>query len=291
VTNPAASLPLVTVNGEAVGGDATISVRDRGFTLADGVFETMRVQNGVVFQLERHLRRLRGALDVLGIPARPDVRQWVRDAVAQAGGGTASVRLTVTRGPGPGGLAPPRQVTPTVVVAVNPMPAFASATYERGLTARFAAGRRNEHSPTAGLKTIAFTDSVFEYLEAQRAGVDEAVFLDTAGHCSEATASNLFIWTGAELLTPPVSCAALPGITRRLVQEMASALGIASAERPFEPQALLTAPEAFLTSSLRGLAPLVSVQDDQLGSGTPGPITRRLRDEYAARITQECGAA
>jgi branched-chain amino acid aminotransferase len=281
------SLPYVLVNGSP--DTPAVSVRDRGFTLADGLFETMRVQNGAVFRLDHHLLRLAGGLAMLGIPASPHIREWILDAVARAGVASASVRLTVTRGPAAGGLLPPAEVTPTVVVTISQMPEVAAATYERGLTSRFAAGRRNEHSASAGVKTLAYTDNVLEYLAARRAGVDEAIFLDTAGHCSEATASNLFIWTGDDLVTPPVSCAALPGVTRRLVQELAATGGITWAERPIEPHELLAAQEAFLTSSLRGVAPLVSLQDQPLGSGRPGPLTRQLMEAHAAAIARECG--
>lgn len=284
--------PLVLVNGEHAAGVA-IAATDRGFTLADGVFETMRVHNGIVFRLEHHLRRLDTALTTLGIPSSLAIRQWVKDAVAQSGAGDASVRLTVTRGPGPGGLAVPRDVVPTVVVAVNPMPVFAPEIYANGLRAQFAGGRRNEHSATAGLKTLAYTDNVLGYLDARRAGVDDAIFLDTAGHCSEATSSNLFIWTGRELLTPPLACAVLPGITRHLVLDAATTLGIPVAERAFDAGDLLKAQEAFLTSSLRGIAPLVAMHgpDERrpLGSGTPGPITRQFSEVHAAAIAEECG--
>ena len=113
---------------------------------------------------------------------------------------------------------------------------------------------------TAGLKTLAYVDAVAGLLEARRAGADEALFLDTEGHCSEATASNLFIWTGAELVTPPLSCGVLPGITREAVLELATLRGTRqSAERAFGLDELLAADEAFLTSSLRGVAPLVRV--------------------------------
>lgn len=282
------SLPYTLVNGSAE--VSSVSVRDRGFTLADGVFETMRVHDGIVFRLDRHLLRLAGALTALGIPQPPHVREWVVSAVAGAGVASASVRLTVTRGPGAGGLAVQADVTPTVVVTINAMPGFSPAIYERGLTARFAGGRRNEHSATASLKTLAYTDNVVAYLEARRSGVDEALFLDTAGHCSEATASNLFAWTGSELVTPPLSCGVLPGITRALVLEVASTLDLPSAERVMEPGELLAAPEAFLTSSLRGVVPLVSVQDQYLGTGAPGMVTRQVMAACAAAIARECAA-
>src|SRR3954462_6744954 len=103
-----ASLPLVFVDGELTeAGSGSISPRDRGFTLADGLFETMRVHNGIVFRLDRHLTRLSGGLRVIRIPQPRQRRGWVERAGAQAGPSSLSVRLTVTRGQAPGGLAPP----------------------------------------------------------------------------------------------------------------------------------------------------------------------------------------
>src|SRR5215216_5447661 len=226
------SLPLVFVNGEHADVDArSISPRDRGFTLADGLFETMRARRGGVFRLAQHLARLSAGLQALAIPEPPELGRWVQDAVRQAGPVDLSIRLTVTRGPGPGGLAPPAQVQPTVVLSVHAMPAFAADTYTIGLRAVVASGRRNAQSPTAGLKTIAYTDAIVAWLEAQRAGADEAIFLDTNGHCSEATASNLFIYRDGIVLTPPVTCAALPGVTRAAIIELARAADMRAEER------------------------------------------------------------
>jgi len=283
-------LPAVWVNGaRQPSAGPHLSARDRGLTLADGVFETMRAQAGTVIRLDRHLARLVQALAALEIPVQPELREWVLDAVRAVGGGDASVRLTVTRGVDMGGVAPPVDARPTVIIAVNPPPVFPAAVYADGLTAHVASGRRNEHAMTAGLKTLAYTDAVAALLEARRAGADEALFLDTEAHCSEATSSNLFAWTGTTLVTPPVSCGALPGITRAAVLELASALGVPRAERVFGLDDLLGAKEAFLTSSLRGLAPLVQVGAHPIGRGTPGALTRQLADAYTALIARECG--
>ena len=143
---------------------------------------------------------------------------------------------------------------------------------------------------TVGLKTLAYTEAVMALLEAQHAGADEALFLDTKGHCSEATSSNLFVWTGRTLLTPPASCGALPGITRQAVLEVATARGVPTAQRPFGLDHLLDAEEAFLTSSLRGLAPLVRVGGHTIGLGTPGrldpPARRCLHCSGRTRVRQ-----
>ena len=284
--------PSIWVNGTRHEVEGThVSGRDRGLTLADGVFETMRAHGGTVFRLERHLSRLHHALDVLAIPAPPAIRDWVLDAVQTFDAAHASVRLTVTRGPAPAGLAPPHDASPTVIVAVNPMPQFPSTIYSSGLRLQVATGRRNERAETAGLKTTGYTDAIVAFARAQRAGADDALFLDTEGHCSEATSSNLFVWTGDLLVTPPLSCAVLPGITRATVLELAAALGIDAAERAFAVDTLLGAREAFLTSSLRGLAPVVRVDESMIGDGAPGELTRRLAASYAALVAEQCGIA
>jgi branched-chain amino acid aminotransferase len=141
---------------------------------------------------------------------------------------------------------------------------------------------------TAGLKTLAYTDSVAAMLEARGAGADEALFLDTAGHCSEASASNLFAVIGGHLVTPPTSCAALTGITRAAVLELAADLRIGAAESPFGLADLMSADEAFLTSSLRAIVPLVRVDGRDIGRGSPGSVTRQVMGAYDALVEREC---
>jgi len=286
-----ASFSAIWINGERMRPDAPhLSARDRGFTLADGLFETMHLFHGTIFLLDRHLRRLTRGLAALGIPARSELRDWVLDAVDAAGDVEAGVRLTVTRGPGAAGVAPPADVRPTVTVTVNPLPAVPPDVYASGLAAHVASGRRNQHAMTSGLKTLAYTDAIAAYLEAQRAGAADAIFLDTDGHCSEATSNNLFALIGGTLVTPPESCGALPGITREAVLELAPVLGVQTAERPFALAELVAADEAFLTSSLRRIAPLVRVGERPIGNGRPGDLTRRCADAYLSLVRAECGS-
>ena len=281
---------IVWVNGERQADEAAhVSARDRGFTLGDGVFETMRATDGSIFRLDRHLARLDRGLTMLAIPAPRTLREWVSHAATTVAAPEAAIRLTVTRGPGPAGVPPPAQPQPTVVISAGPLPAFPPSVYTDGLSAHVAAGRRNEYAMTAGLKTLSYVDAIAALLEAERAGADEALFLDTEGHCSEATASNLFAWTGTTLVTPPRSCGALPGITREAVYELAHAEGVAVAERAFGLDDLLAAEEAFLTSSLRGIAPLVRVGTTPIGHGTPGELTHRMTAAYLALIDREGG--
>jgi branched-chain amino acid aminotransferase len=286
---------LVWIDGQRTAvGSAHVSVHDRGLTLADGVFETMHVRGLKAFRLDRHLARLRQGLSVLEMPVPSELDAWVLGAlgdegVRPPGAPDASLRVTVTRGVGPPGLGVPAEVEPTVIVSVSPMPTFA-AIHAKGLVLHVASGRRNERAMTAGLKTLAYTDAVAGLLEARHAGADEALFLDTEGHCSEATASNLFAWSGVSLMTPPLSCGVLPGVTREAVLELARAQGLAVAERAFGFEELRAAGEVFLTSSLRRVAPVVRIGEHVVGSGKPGPLTARLIAAYDMLVDRECGA-
>jgi branched-chain amino acid aminotransferase len=283
--------PIVWVNGRRLAPDAPhVSARDRGFTLADGVFETMKAHNRRVFRLDSHLTRIEGALRTLQIPVPAELREWVLAAIDAGELAHGVVRLTVTRGVGPGGVAAPADPAPTVVVIVTSMPPPANAVYEQGVSAHVASGRRNEHAMTSGLKTLAFTDAIAATLEAQRAGADEALFLDVAGHCSEGAASNVFAVVGGTVVTPPLTCGVLPGITRATVLGCAPGLGLSAVERILGLEELAAADEAFLTSSFRGVVPLVRLNRRAIGTGTPGVITRQIMAAYGALVSGECGA-
>lgn len=279
-------MPQVWLDGRLLDqAEASIAIGDRGFLLGDGLFETMRAYAGRVFRLESHLERLRAGAERLGIPLPAGLEQAVLDTVAAndaAPGGDTAVRLTVTRGEAGNGLlpasaeAPPESTALVTARPYHPDPAW----YERGITAGIARGRLDEHSATAGLKSLGYLEAIVAMREAAAAGYQDALFLDSAGHLAEGAASNLFLVVAGELLTPPLACGILPGITRATVMTLARARGLPCREQTLEPAVLGAASEAFLTSSLRELAPLVSVDGRRVGDGRPGPITRALLEDY-----------
>jgi branched-chain amino acid aminotransferase len=284
--------PLLWVDGRRVDpARPQLSAFDRGFTLSDGLFETMLARGGRIFRLGPHLARLERGARTLGIPLQDSLEPLIARALQEAsaeGLAQASVRLTVSRGPGPAGVAAPHVLHPTIVLAIQPLPDFPPALYERGLAAITAAGRRNERSLTAGLKTLAYADAIMALAQAQAVSADEAIFLDTEGHVSEATASNVFALVHDTLVTPPRSCGVLRGITRAAVLELATTLGLRAEERVLAEGELRAASEAFLTSSLRAVAPLVILDGRPIGTSAPGPITQRVMDAYAALVRREC---
>jgi branched-chain amino acid aminotransferase len=286
-----AARPLIWIDGRLVdASDAGISPLDRGFTLADGLFETMRAYHGTVFRLDAHLRRLAAGAAILGIPVPADVPHMVAaaaGAVRDLGWADAALRLTMTRGVGPRGLAPPVGVDPTAVLTASALPPREPLP-ARSVRVCTATARRNEFAATAGVKTLAYVESVVALAHAHTAGDDDAIFLDTAGHVCEATSSNVFVVAGATLRTPPRECGVLPGITRAVVLELAGAMGLAAREDVIAPHDLAGADEAFLTSSIRELAPIAGVDGAQLPNGAPGPVTRRIAQAFAELVEREC---
>ena len=276
---------LMWVNGKQVDPAAPhLSALDRGFNRADGLFETMRSYDGHVAFLSRHMHRLAGGARALGL-ALPDLSEQVLTGALVArerGWGDAAIRLTVSRGVGDLGLPPTAGVEPTVVVIASPLPVNPPGIYERGITVQIAKGRRNEYSVTSGLKTLAYVEAVIALTAAREAGFDDALFLDIEGHVAEGPISNIILVKSRTLITPPLTCGILPGITRAVVLEIGAELGFGIEERPVERAEMDTADEMFYTSSLRELYPIVKVDEKPVGDGRPGPAYKELHRAYEA---------
>lgn len=249
---------------------AALSTQDRGFTLGDGLFETMKVHNGRVLRLDGHLARLEEGARLLRLPL-----PWTRDALATAIGAVldanglpdAVARLTVSRGTGPRGILPPPEPHPTLVISAAPLPAPLPPA--RLCLARTT--RRNEHSPLARIKSLNYLDNIIARQEAAERGYDDALLLNTQGRIAEGTYANLFAIIDGHLVTPPVSDGALPGILRREI------LAAGGRELSLTVETLARAEEAFLTSSL-GIRSILSIADRPLPSRA---LADRLREAVA----------
>lgn len=259
--------------------DAVVSVFDHGFTVGDGIFETMRSQNGRVFLWPWHLERLHSSAHILGlrVPGDALLSEVLRAVVqANAAEGSARVRLTISAGAGPLGSARDASA-PTVVCATAPVP-------ERHGPAvlHVAPWPRNERSPLAGAKSTSYAENVVALAAAQAAGASEAVFANTAGNLCEGTGSNIFIVRDGRALTPPVSAGPLPGVTRRFV------LGLGDASVPVEEAAITMAEfeqadEVFLTSTFQDVRAVTQVGSKRW---EVGPVTAELARRFAARASE-----
>ncbi len=282
-------------------GAPALAVTDRGFQLGDGVFETIRVRRGIAIDLALHLGRLREGLAALEIPLALDdgsLADGIAATVAANAPADAAVRITVSRGaPVERGLLPAgwRAVTPTVVIQAWPIGGPPPATIARGVRAITSIQRRDPAHPLASVKTTSRADHVLVKLEAERAGVDDALVLTLAGDVAEATTANVAVITrgstGLELVTPPLSAGILAGATRDwlLSAEGAVAVGLPAREAPLSPAALLGADEAILCSSVAGIVALVALDGRAIGDGRPGPWSARLREAREAWIRQRAG--
>ncbi|SMH62176.1 aminotransferase class IV [Azospirillum agricola] len=252
---------------------ARVDPADRGFTLGDGLFETLRVSDDTPRHLGRHLARLRAGAALLDLPLPWSDAELAaameRLLAATTGPREGSLRLTVTRGVAARGVLPPAAPSPSLLITRGGLPPDGPV---RAVVATVT--RRNEHSPLSRLKTLNYLDAILARQEAARRGADDALLLNTAGRLAEASAANLFLRRGDRLLTPPVAEGALPGIARALVLEDHAA-GLPVEEHPLTLADLAGADEAFLTNSL-GLRPLVAVDGVAVGDGRPGPIFRSL---------------
>lgn len=265
-------------------GERHVSALDRGFTLGDGVFETIRVADGKPFRLAVHLARLRTSANALQLPipwSDEDLASGVSEVTRANRLAEAVVRLTVSRGAARArGLLPPPHSVPTLVVQASPFRELSPEKLARGFGVSTSAIRRNESSPTSRIKTCNYLDNVLARLEAERAGSDEAVMLNSAGYLACCSAANLFLVAEGRIRTPAVECGVLAGITRQVVRELIGHLGLVWEEGWLSPAELVAAEGAFLTNSVLGVVPITSVDGHPIGGGRPSIATSRLRWLY-----------
>ncbi|MEP7122910.1 MAG: aminotransferase class IV [Byssovorax sp.] len=264
--------------------DAKVSVYDRGFLYGDSVFETIRTYGGEPFALGEHLARLGRSATLIGIAmpiAAADLALEVRRAVRAARNDESYVRVTITRGVGPLGLDPALARAPLRVVLVEPFTPSPAALYRDGV--RAVTTRLDRPADAApGAKITNYLASLLAVQRAKAQGAHEALLLDARGEVIEGATSNVFVVQGGALITPPEAAGILVGITRAQVIAVAGELSIPVRFATFPPGIL--AQEAFLTSSLREVLPLVQIDAHRLGDARPGPITRAIHVAFRHRV-------
>jgi len=275
---------LVYINGEIVSRDkAQIPVFDRGLLYGYGLFETMRSYNGHVFYLDRHIARLVNSAGVLGIREALEPQKLetgVLRTLKANGLDDARIRLTVTAGEGSRGLALPVSGKLTIIITVEELVLPSPEMYAKGLRTSVVSIRRNNRSPLCCMKTLGYLENLLAHAEAVDAGSDEAILLNVDEEVAECSASNIFIVEDGEIITPPIEAGILPGITRRVVIDLASSLGIKVAEEAVTVERLLNAEEVFITNSVIEIMPIASVDGRTVRAGSRGKVTERLAEEY-----------
>jgi branched-chain amino acid aminotransferase len=271
----------VFLNGAIVPeSEAKISVYDHGFLYGDGIYETMRSYEGVVFMLDRHLERLRrsASLIKLGLPEDAHLKAAVLQALRANKLDDAYLRITVSRGKGPIGLDPGLCGEPTLIVFAEQFRPYPESLYREGVKLIIAGTRRNLVAAIdPKIKSLNFLNNILAKIEAKEKGAYEAVMLNGEGFITEGTVSNIFFVAGGALCTPSAESGILDGITRELVIGLALREGIEVREGKFRPEELLGASESFFTNTTSEVMPVSAVGEKKY---RVGEITKRLRQRY-----------
>lgn len=265
---------------------ACISVYDRGFLYGDGIYETMRSYDGVVFMLDRHLERLRHSASLIKLtcPGREFLRHAAYETVRSNRLSDAYVRITVSRGRGPIGLDFRLCKEPTVVVIAEKFNEYPAQYYERGTELILAKTRRNlVEAVDPGIKSLNFLNNILAKAEAVERGAYEAIMLNKDGYIAEGAVSNIFFARNGRLCTPSRQTGILEGITREVVIGIAKKDGIEVEEGMFRPADIFLSEEVFLTNTTGEIMPVSRLEDAVYRVGA---MTRHLHRLYRAEVSR-----
>jgi len=263
---------------------AKVSVFDHGLLYGDGIFEGIRIYNGRVFKLKEHIDRLfySAKAILLEIPmSHADLMKATVETCWKNKLRAGYIRLVVTRGVGNLGLNPRSCKKPSVIIIADKIQVYPADLYARGMDIVTVPTVRNLHSAVnPAIKSLNYLNNILAKIEANQAGVEEAVMLNAEGFVAECTADNLFIIKNGEVFTPPNSAGALYGITRQTVIDLAQAAGLKVSEPNLTRYDLFNADECFLTGTGAEIMPVVKIDGRVIGTGMPGPLTRDLVEKY-----------
>jgi len=275
---------MLYFNGEIVEpSKAMISVYDHGFLYGDGIYETVRVYEGVVFKLREHLDRLfRSASRIkLNIGKNQDELEEAVYAVLKANQlKEAYIRITISRGYGPIGLDPALCKKPTVAIIPVAFEGHPKEYYERGVKIIFTNTKRNyKQAIDPMIKSLNFLNNILAKIEAIEADAYEAVMLNYKDFVAEGTICNIFFQKGSTLYTPSVEVGILDGITRTIIIELASKLGLQAEEGQYTKDDVYGADEVFISSTTMEIIPVRQVNNQHFDK-VPGYWTKALHNAY-----------
>ncbi len=268
--------------------DAKISVYDHGLLYGDGLFEGIRIYSGKVFKLKEHIDRLFEGAHVIRIDlghSKKEIMDLVEEAVRRNKKENGYIRLLATRGVGTMGISPFTCPKSSLVIIVEDIQLYPAELYDTGIPIVTAATRRlSGRIFDPRIKSLNYLNNVMAKMEAIDAGCLEAVMLSEEGYVCECTGDNIFIVKNGRLLTPGTWHGMLEGITRNTIIELAEKTGVPFEERTMTRFDLYTADECFLTGSGAELIPVTAVDKRQIGDGSPGPLTLKLKEAFVGLI-------
>ncbi|MFD0871205.1 Branched-chain-amino-acid aminotransferase [Chlamydia abortus] len=275
----------IYLNGEYVTKEeATVSVYDHGFLYGDGIFEGIRIYNGNIFKCKEHLDRLYDSAKsiMLNIPLTySEMEQALVETIRRNGLKDGYIRLVVSRGPGDLGLDPRRSPKASVIIIVEQLSIYPEEAYIHGLKTVSVSTRRNvPDALNPKIKSLNYLNNILVKIQANLAGVGEAIMLNSQGYVAEGSSDNIFIVKRGTVFTPPCYCGALEGITRAAIIEICQKIGYTVKEEPFTLHDVYVADEVFFTGTAAEVIAVREVDARIIGEGKAGPITTRLLQEF-----------
>ncbi|MCP3738363.1 branched-chain-amino-acid transaminase [Rossellomorea sp. BNER] len=282
----------IYLNGQYVKKEeAVVSVYDHGFLYGDGVFEGIRMYDGNVFRLKEHVDRLYDSAKsiMLNIPqSKEELSDVIVETLRKNELRDAYIRVVVSRGVGNLGLDPFTCSTPQIIVIAEELSLFPKTLYDTGIEIVTVASRRNRADVLSPkVKSLNYLNNILVKIEANLAGVSEALMLNDQGYVAEGSADNIFIVKGNVIKTPPGYVGALEGITRNAVIEMAQLQGFEMREEVFTRHDVYTADEVFLTGTAAEVIAVVKVDGREIGEGKPGAYTKQLLEDFRKIVTED----
>ncbi|KAF0144149.1 MAG: branched-chain amino acid aminotransferase [Nitrospirae bacterium] len=282
---------LIYLNNRLVPAlDARVSVFDHGFLYGDGIYETMRSYEGVVFMLDEHIRRLHRSASLIGLRIPKNaagIKAAIHKTLEANSLKNAYIRLTVSRGPGPVGLDPELCKKPTFVIIANEFKEYPKAYYKNGIRLIISGTKRNlKEAVNPQIKSLNFLNNILAKAEAKERGAYEALMLNANGYLTEGTISNIFFISNQILCTPSTNCGILDGITRKIILGLAVKNRIKIKEGRFSKEALYNASETFITNTTMEVMPVSRVDKNKYKVGT---ITKLLHREYKKEVNSNIG--
>jgi branched-chain amino acid aminotransferase len=276
---------VIYLNGKYVSKEeATVSVYDHGFLYGDGIFEGIRIYNGNIFKCKEHLDRLYDSAKsiMLEIPFPQDEMQRVLvETIRRNELKDGYIRLVVSRGPGDLGLDPRRSPKANVIIIVEQLSIYPEEAYINGLKTVSVSTRRNvPDALNPKIKSLNYLNNILVKIQANLAGVGEAIMLNSQGYVAEGSSDNIFIVKRGVVFTPPCYCGALEGITRAAIIEICEKVGYKVKEEPFTLHDVYVADEVFFTGTAAEVIAVREVDARTIGEGKAGPITTHLLKEF-----------
>ena len=269
---------------------ATVSVYDHGLLYGDGVFEGIRVYNGKVFEAEAHVRRLYDSAKSIRLEIPYTQEQFLKalDETFQANGfKDCYIRAVVTRGAGDLGIDPRKSAKPCSFIIADSIAIYPKEMYEKGISVITSSYIRNHPNATPPrVKGLNYLNNVLAKIEANDAGVREAIMLNHLGNVAECTADNIFSVRDGVVRTPSVDQGCLEGITRGIIIKLCDRMGLKCLETIIQRHDVYVADELFVTGTGAEIMPVTKADGRSIGNGSVGPITKKLSDAFHRHVRE-----